>query len=491
MKSSNTIQIETDGLWARTHHLTEAQLAPLLTVVSTGFTPGGPLGHQRRRKRVRFYKADQEGRWWFPAWVLPQLVASLGHTAIIQDHTPSNTVPPTDESLRQHLPVDEQKLLDALVSRPRGIIEVACPAQTVSGIELICRYFPTLRLFIAASTQHQVQRLWGKLSRRLGSQVETMANWHWNEENRCHVGTLHCLANANPLDWDIIILTDAVEAVADSHLDIFSTLAQRRIFGFVQAEAPLGGLRRQRLYLLCGPIIHRCSPVQPKQALVRVLWSSPPWSPPVAAVSALERKRQGYWHNEARNDHIAAVAAAFTAAKRDALWQLGLLLDDAQERWLTHHKLPAVAILVESTEHGRELLGRLPGWRLLARLPESPEEEAGQANASNDPRVKLDQVIITLRWATSIPVLNADVLIRADGSAWPLNLPGLQSSDGECLRIDLADDFDAVAEEASRQRYKDYASRQWFNEGGPSWLRAPANDPHNQAEMDIHVHLRC
>jgi hypothetical protein len=64
-----------------------------------------------------------------------------------------------------------------------------------------------------------------------------------------------------------------------------------------------------------------------------------------------------------------------------------------------------------------------------------------------------------------------DVLIRADGLRWPLEVPQLfeGTSDGkQCrgLMIDLRDDFDEIALDATRRRIADYQRRSWEVSGG-------------------------
>ena len=82
-----------------------------------------------------------------------------------------------------------------------------------------------------------------------------------------------------------------------------------------------------------------------------------------------------------------------------------------------------------------------------------------------------DQTIITLVGASKYPMSSLDILIRADGLPWPLGVPGLldRARSGEqrqLLVIDLRDEFDEVAAEATRCRIADYRRQSWEVLGG-------------------------
>lgn len=196
-----------------------------------------------------------------------------------------------------------------------------------------------------------------------------------------------------------------------------------------------------------------------------VRWAIPPWCRSLGLLDALERKRQAYWHNDPRNDFITQISSAIATGDAEKLWQLGLFLDEDGTK-MAH--FPAVAVLVESTEHGRELLRRLPGWRLLNRTPGSKQVLAAGA--------RLDKVIFTLARAGTLPTIDTDVVIRADGGPWPLNLPqstGRSTAQGAApVIVDVADDADKFAKAATRRRHESYVARGWAIVEGPSWLTA-------------------
>jgi hypothetical protein len=77
-----------------------------------------------------------------------------------------------------------------------------------------------------------------------------------------------------------------------------------------------------------------------------------------------------------------------------------------------------------------------------------------------------DRMIITLVAATEALSIAPDVLIRADGMPWPLEVPALlRGTTGghqhKLLLIDLCDDLDEVSAKATRSRIADYQRRGW------------------------------
>ncbi|MFI5378539.1 MAG: hypothetical protein ACHRHE_04525 [Tepidisphaerales bacterium] len=106
----------------------------------------------------------------------------------------------------------------------------------------------------------------------------------------------------------------------------------------------------------------------------------------------------------------------------------------------------------------------LPGWDLRhARLPESLAE----ADAAPDwPR----HWIMTMSYAATHEI-QMELVVRADGCAGPLALPGfpgreMMAAGGRAVVIDLMDSEDR-AEEAVRVRRRDYRMRGWRVDRGP------------------------
>src|SRR5438045_3325089 len=103
-----------------------------------------------------------------------------------------------------------------------------------------------------------------------------------------------------------------------------------------------------------------------------ILMPSPPMMTS-ASWSALRRKRRTIWHNWMRNRLVARVAKASLAQDKQELRSLGIRWRDKQGIW-THR----VVVLVESTEHAKEMSKLLRDWEVLdTRLGEEPVEEDG------------------------------------------------------------------------------------------------------------------
>ena len=122
-----------------------------------------------------------------------------------------------------------------------------------------------------------------------------------------------------------------------------------------------------------------------------------------------------------------------------------------------------VVILVESAEHGSELLRLLPGWDLVTAT-----------NCSARP--VLDSCrhrIITRSAANRLQNLMAGVLVRADGGAdayqSPIAPAPLGSASRRALLVDFVDDFESSLYVDSHLRALAYRN-QGFDLKCPTWL---------------------
>ena len=117
-----------------------------------------------------------------------------------------------------------------------------------------------------------------------------------------------------------------------------------------------------------------------------------------------------------------------------------------------------LVILVESPEHGRELLTRRPSWTLVDAVP-------GTELANHDMAAVKPAKLITTLVRAQRSGMAADVLIRAAGDRWPLHANGLladlHNENKIVMLIDFADEFDAAARSATAERLRDYRSQSW------------------------------
>ncbi len=443
-------------------------LARRLSYEANRFTGGGPFGHQRGRSTKHVFGRIGRNVYFLPAFAVDAVVTDLRGRGYQVRVT-------TDESvwLGDRREVDwrvlcevrpgERRLVAALAGCHSGLLEATRSAEVARAVELLCRLHPRARVLVAAARKSEVRELYGLLKPRLGTEVATARNWEWGGANRCLVSTYWVPDVANPADWDVVVFADALQVAAPSHVPSLTRLRNKRLFGFVVPGWRAGPAVRLRLLSFVGPEIYHLGDGQGPGPAVRVLALRPPWAAPCPDnVSPLERKRRSYWLNASRNDALAAVARAFRARDQPTLWAHGLLLGDRPAALPRTARL-SVTILVESPAHGRELLARLPGWRLEARLPGVESSAPGGWEALARP---LDGVVLTALAAAGWPRLATDVLVRADGGAgWPLRVAAPAPVSGaEALVVDVLDDADGPAAAASRRRIAEYADWGWIVE---------------------------
>lgn len=206
------------------------------------------------------------------------------------------------------------------------------------------------------------------------------------------------------------------------------------------------------------------------QALERVpvLVADGPLTPPIGRLEdPLARKLQADWHNDSRNELIATIANGFAQRAIEELWTAGLMLDvedfPLPEPWPSW-----VAVLVESLEHGRVLQQLLPDWHLLHACPDSCGPSSGNVMGIQAQY----REITTLCAAAQFDAFAPNVLVIAMGGDWAFELDNtlLVSGQHKTIVVDVADDFDDVAERATRARLRAYAIRGWQVTTSSKWM---------------------
>jgi hypothetical protein len=477
MATSNAVTIDIDDVFARVRPGdVEPLLAAALTHAATSFRAGGPQGYRRVTGVERLYHVDGDGalvvRAGLTAFVARRL-RRAGVTVAVNDNRVFDSRAAPDLSVLVGRPADDKAFLAAVARNPRGLIEVGRTADVVRGAALICRLCPLARVIARLATREQVRRFRRDWQAALRAPVDTLKHYDWPWEAGRLVDTMHPSCYPRSADFEVVLFADALRAAAPGYVNSFEPLACSRVYGFVRRGERMSAPKRLLAQSLFGPVIYRWPDPRGVEAAVRVRWCRPPWGRPLGDVPALERKRRGYWHSEARNDLIAGVARALKAGDQAALWGYGLFLDGDAAASAGGR---AVTILTESPRHGRELLRRLPGWYLWPLAP--PPGPVAEVIDDDPLRARvLDRVIVTWARADRLAVFDTDVVVRADGQPWPLDLrgfPGRWPPPGpEVLLLDVADDFDGVAREATRARQRDYAARGWPSDGLPAWLKQP------------------
>jgi hypothetical protein len=454
----------------------ERLLATELTYADTSFVPGGPLGYRRQSEPVRLFRRDADGALWVPTGLVPLVVGKLeaaGCCVRIEHYYTLDERARPSASVLNAATGPNWDFLAAAAREPRGLAEARGAAQVAWLVALLCRLFPDARALIALNgSRKKLLRLRRRLQRAGAGRVDLIDYYPWPlQQGRllCSLAHLDDSGKARHRDFDVVVLPEALQALSPEHSEALTRLHHHRVYGIIPVNASLSGGARLKLQALVGPLIHRAPDPRGDPAEVVVHWCQPPWAPPAEGVTALERKRRTFWLNGGRNALIARVAAAFSTGERKQLWEAGLLLADGGGLPLTGR--PAVTVLVESAEHARALLRRLPGWELLDAVPTPP---GGRPSCPIHP-FKLrpfDRLIVTALAAARLEVVDTDVLVRA-GPESPLELPGFPPRSmgprRRVLLVDVADDGDGMARAAVGRRLRDYAGRGWASVGAPAW----------------------
>jgi hypothetical protein len=478
MINDKSVLVEVGNVGARITPATVAEyLAPDLTYTATDVAPGGPRGYQLRGRTERLYRYAPDGALLVPAGLVPlavdRLTAAGFQVHVDNCYSLDPRARPSEQVLGDVL-VPDPKFLAAVAAAPRGLIEVRGAADVVRRVAMICRLFPMARTMIATNVSRKRMH---KFRRRLevagAGAVHTLDYYPWSWEGGrlvCRLVDLGNSVQAPDRAFDVVVLPDAIGAVAPAHQVALARLRCHRVYGFFLANAAVSARTRLDLQALVGPCIYRAPDSRGVPATVTVRWLEPPWVPPAGDVGALQRKRLVYWHNDRRNDFLAAVARALRDRDDKALAERGLLLaeDDcpSDPGWDRR----GVAVLVESTEHGRELVRRLPGWEMRDAVPVPP----GCRPRLLDPLLwgLFDRTIFTCAVAARERMLDVDVLVLA-GPEWPAalakSLPRSLTGWRHVLLVDLADYADGAARAAVRRRLGDYAAQGWSSVGVPAW----------------------
>jgi hypothetical protein len=483
MATADDVTIVMDGPLARVAPACEDVLGPLLRYGGYGCAAGGPRGYRLERRPGRAYRRGRDGQLVTLAGLVPRLRRELERqgrrVVLVSGPTGQDTRLVPDQGLLDAAAGEARAYLRALIGNQRGQVLIGPDGQLVGLIGLGCRLFPRARALVVTTTRRRV----GALARRLGRLLPGSVAAGVRLGAGPHLGARvlvttrqsfgHAAHDTDPFDW--LLFADACRVIdASVSWPGLAAIKRQKVVGFVRrGEVPSPATR---LYLegVCGPVIYEAPGPGGRQARVRVIFAEPPLTPKCGAGDALAHKRQCVWHNESRNRALAVLATALAAGDDEPLRRQGLLRPDL--------RLPVagligrrVAVLVESTEHGRELTRLLPGWPLCASLP-SP---VGSRRPASGPPTR---GILTLAAATAAGPLDVDVLVRAGGGGGPLELPGFPTpalgARQEVLVLDLADADDARAEADTRRRLRDYERRGW-EVSAPPRLGLPDEPAHD------------
>jgi hypothetical protein len=467
-----TIRIRIDGPFASVEPGLVGLLAPRLGYVSRDYLPGSPRGWLSRTVLAKVFTVETDGHLVTFAGMVPRIqefLERLGYEVEILDLTPPTPRHRVDGACAAILTGEPKALARALVQNRRGLIGARGKA-VIDRLVLIIRLFAEARVWIVAARRQEARQLHHRLLRRLRRPIGLLLGGLYYPSLRVVVTTVGSL---DPDQADVLIFADAVEATADGAIEEMAQIGDQRVYGIVDPDLRPGGRTGFRLEGHFGRIIHSAGR-RSRAAEVRVLVADAPLVHASDYLQGLDYKRQAVWHNDRRNIAIAEVAEALAAGREEALWRHGLFLSRSEGQPLGKGRRQRVAVLVESPEHGRALALRLPGWDL----------RTGPGGADNNSVLPTDRAILTLVHAHRLDWLDVDVLVRADGTPWPLELPGFpprtKGRARRVLLVDFADESDEVAAAATQDRLRAYERRGWPIEGPRRWVAGPGS-----AEPDL------
>lgn len=279
--------------------------------------------------------------------------------------------------------------------------------QTVYLITQILHVFPEAKILVLAPRTRDARGIWqGLIDEHTGEFIGLCVHSVYRP-GRCVVGTVapRCFSA------DIVVVANAEEMTgerATEHIQR-ATSAMTRVYTLISRSDALTYKQQLLIEAMSGPVIYTAADMSTQPTIKLYDVEPPPMTPPpnqkaAKAISALERKR-ALWHDDRRNDFIASIAEAVAAGDMNKLWEMPLFLDVEE----LYSDKPSVAILVESKEHGLELIKRLPQWPLRTR-----HGDITHPNYQMGDQLDHDHLIVTLAYLRERGV-DTDVLIQASG----------------------------------------------------------------------------
>jgi hypothetical protein len=319
-----------------------------------------------------------------------------------------------DDAAVAGLPDRVADLVRGMAINRRGLIEAGRLEDRVALVAAAARAFPEARIAVTSASRSAAVAFVDRLRPRLD---EPVALFHKDGYVLSPVRIQVCTwGSLDERGSDIIVYADARDAISARYLRSISLIEDQHVYGFVRPDRRLHARDQLGLEALFGPVIYR----DRSTAAVGVIFARVPEIAIRGKVVGLERKRRAVWHNERRNAVVAGVAEALATGDAEDLGRHGLAFDEPAAVVEVDKRGPRMTIVVESPEHGRELARRLPGWSLLDATRPSTSGFLEDKDAVPElPR----RSIVTLLGARRLDQLEADILVRGDGSSWPSSRP--------------------------------------------------------------------
>lgn len=444
---SKSIEITIAGHCARVDSAHEHVVAPILSTVKRTFATDDERGCRPERQIERYFSVLGASIV-FAAGLVPFLkhhLEQLGYGVQITDRTFWGHLHDADKTILSNpeLTPEERKYLNALSDSPRGQLLLDRPSNTGRWIALFARYFRKSHILAVARNRFEQTRIAAEIARHTERPVTMNPRVAWGHHPRLLVITLKLAEWVPGDDFDIVVFADTESALSEATQTLPQRFRDATWYAFRNVEPPLHPREELRLQQVFGPVIFQPEDPNPHPDITVLFWETCTQEAAQNMGSGLERKRSRYWWNRQWNEAILQ-ATQFVLAQG---------LPERLSGHVNEGKAPSVAIIVESTEHGRELMTRLPGWEMRTMNDSIPCVPAVQ-----------HKQIATARYATTYHV-SADVVIRADGGPdWPLgealvcHLTG--TADERCV-IDVWDERDKQAVRDTESRRAAYQRAGW------------------------------
>jgi hypothetical protein len=439
------------------------------------YRAGGSRGFRSILVEQEYWGLDGDGNQGVLTGLVPRIARMLeaaGHRVTVEDLV-DRSLPARNWHLFPGADRRTAGLLRDLDREPRGQIIADSEAGARRAIALVTRFF-TGKVMIICPRRRDAHRLLDGLGGSITEPIGLVTRGFGRTDARVEVGTVGSLDLRVALT---LVLYGTDQAFREVTLEHLVPLETPRIYG-VRVPADRHWPRRELfLEAILGPVLGESEAGSGMSVGVSVQLARWPGEDCACGGFGLEWKRRAIWHNGERNDAIARIAGALADGDESRLRGYGLFVDTP-----SFDKGPArrlrVVLLVESPEHGRELAARLPGWRVLTDVQAvaagraasaGPEERADVPDEPDSPV----GTIVTVARPRRLRRLGADIVVRADGTPWPLDLPGLgdRPRRGGLAIVDMVDHCDPVAQDASRKRVAGYTGRGWAVVGGPASIR--------------------
>jgi hypothetical protein len=351
--------------------------------------PIGPGGYLVTRELIKGWRRDPNSKLLLPTPLMPWLIDNLrmdGNRVKVRDlrQPPERLV--FDEEVLSETRGEERVLAKAIQSHDRAQLEVRSFEDTLNLIALIAQLYPFARILILVPSQTQARDSVWHLRQKHQLRVRLRGTSQWPTAQRLLISTFgpfRFWSQTHPdektekgtdHDWDVVLLPDplrSLSSVACNAMAKFSCL-DCNVYSFIPQRANLSRGDRIVLTAICGRLAYT---IPGARVGTQMLWVDVPTGKIVSG-TPLEWKRGAYVHNARRNQFVAAVARAFSRGDIGKLKKYGVRVrnDTPDTRG---GKTPSVAVLVESTEHGRELQNLL-GWPLFSYPGDTTEKQHEQ-----------------------------------------------------------------------------------------------------------------